>query len=1474
MRPAFYRLAIGSILFVMASQNAQAAEIQFIEDFALAEDRDRALEQLIPGTEDYYYFHCLHLQNLERFDEVETLLGRWIQQHHRTDRVREIQYRQSLLTYNAQPLKSLEFIRQELGIRFDHQREQQDRQSSLPSTLAPQLISRETLRELAFRQHNNLDGFKDAALEWLVAETLNPSQRRHLLERIRRPDIPGLVELVVADLNYKDSRGFGSLPIHGQLLRDQLEACLKLKPTLLNESNFVQTYITKLRADNDTNLQDDLQAYEAYLDRLQAFVDRLDPVHNSLKAHVLYHRLAFDLTQGVHNKKRFMAYLQLPRAVPYVARTFATSVEFQRNTANLAQDFGTVSGLPPVGQDETLVRAYLLHFFESETSYSSYEPLVDVDYLKRLFAEAKIVNGLGDAERWYAMLPPAQYQALRDRVDLDFAPENAQQYGPNESVAIDLYVKNVTNLLVKVYEINAANYFRQYGNDVNTDVNLDGLVANHEQTHAYDDGPLRRVRRRFEFPELNAPGTYVIDFIGNGLSSRVVVRKGKLDFLVATTIAGHEFKVLDEQHEVVSDARIWLAGHEYAAGEDGTIVVPFTNQPGTQPIVLLHGERASLHQFDHLSENYQLHVGFHVDRESLLRHRRATLLVRSSLHLNGVPVSLSELKEVTLTVTSTDHDGTSTSQTVPDFKLFEDREAEHTFHVPARLASLRFEITAKHRAESQSQDVSLQASQELHINEIDRTPQVSDVHLFQASDRYYVECLGKTGEALAARPVRVRLAHRDFNSPIDASLQTNDQGVVDLGPLEDIESIQVSAPGQAERSWTLAAGKGFAHFRSVHAPAQQTIRLPYDVANVDKVTRADVSLLEVCGDTYVNDRFDAITLVPGFLELTGLEAGDYDLLLKQSGTLIRVRVTEGEEIAGQLYGDARTLEVRNARPLQITAVDVHAEKIAIHLANATRFTRVHIFANRYEPAFDPYSMLGRIRDAEPNTRGNRIRRSLYASGRNIGDEYRYILERRYAEKFPGNMLQRPELLLNPWAIRGTETGQQEAQQGSNFAPATEAPPAADARAETRAGGVAFPTDFANLDYLDQASFVLLNVVADDDGVIEIDRQKLGPQQTFHVVAVDPVTTAYQRFSLPESTREFLDLRMTHVLAADKHFTQTKQVAVVPQGQAFTIRDPASSRFATYDSLTGVFQFYATIGSDPRIREFEFILQWHAMDDAAKHAKYSEHACHELNFFLFKKDPQFFATVIRPALANKLDKTFLDEWLLERDLAPYMDAWRYEQLNIVERILLGQRLEGEVTHLRAHITDLFELLPPQGDQWNALFETALLGHSLSGATRAGGAGGFGGGGDLGLVSGARRRLAALSEPAAAVELSDMAADKEVDEAELEQLKRKSSLARGRQRGVTADDGVDFFFAAPARSGRAPQFYQKLDATKEWAENNYYHVLIENQLADLVDVNGFWRDFAHHDPSDGFFSPRWIEATGNLSEMMFALAVLDL
>ena len=231
---------------------------------------------------------------------------------------------------------------------------------------------------------------------------------------------------------------------------------------------------------------------------------------------------------------------------------------------------------------------------------------------------------------------------------------------------------------------------------------------------------------------------------------------------------------------------------------------------------------------------------------------------------------------------------------------------------------------------------------------------------------------------------------------------------------------------------------------------------------------------------------------------------------------ILIQITAGEVRENYVLGSHRQLELRNQRPLQIKNIAVGDTALSIALVNANEFSRVHVFATRYEPAYGVYDYLGRIRDREPWRTVLGSNESFYAAGRKLGDEYRYIIDRKYAAKFPGNMLTRPSLLLNPWAIRGTETGQQTAQEGEAFgavAPsAVEAPAPGEGRRLPGCGNV----QSASLDFLAHSAAVLVNLVPDENGVLSIDRQTLQPYQRVWVVAVDPQNTACRSVSLPES----------------------------------------------------------------------------------------------------------------------------------------------------------------------------------------------------------------------------------------------------------------------------------------------------------------------------------------------------------------------
>src|SRR5262249_367365 len=196
-------------------------------------------------------------------------------------------------------------------------------------------------------------------------------------------------------------------------------------------------------------------------------------------------------------------------------------------------------------------------------------------------------------------------------------------------------------------------------------------------------------------------------------------------------------------------------------------------------------------------------------------------------------------------------------------------------------------------------------------------------------------------------------------------------------------------------------------------------------------------------------------------------------------------------------------------------------------------------------------------------------------------------------------------------------------------------------------------DFANLDFLADASAVIVNLVPDKNGVVTLPRKAIGPDAMIHVVAVDPLNTTERTPTLAEQPAKFLDLRLRAGLNSKSHFTQQKQVSILAPRQPFVLTDVAGSRFEAYDSLPKVYALYATLSHDPKLAEFAFLLNWPKLKPEEKRALYSKYASHELHFFLAKKDPAFFRTVVLPYLASKKDKTFLDRWLLEEDLREFL-----------------------------------------------------------------------------------------------------------------------------------------------------------------------------------------------------------------------------
>lgn len=1453
---------ISALMFAQPWEISQAQEIGFVETFALSGDRDSALKELVPGTDIYYLFHCLHYQNTEQFEQAEKMMRAWKSRHGDSTQLREMQHRQSLLTYPGNAQETIDYLVKNLDVRLNHQKKKTSTKSGLPSQLDSNLIRFDRLSRRAL-QKSDTSRFEDNALRAIANQPLSDAQLRDLLKRLSHPAVPDLPALIAKDLKNKNASGFGSYKVHGMLLREQLDELVNLLPNLRNQEPFISIYLSKLLPNNDVSLQLDRDEFAKYLERLWGFISELEPVHNSLKANVLYQRLKLDRSLGVYDKERFVEYLQLPRQMPYVRNSLLKQIPSNQHVANLQK---RCADLPAVVNDEDLVRDYLHHFLVDADGYAEFTSWVREAYLKERFAEAKITAGLGDAEQWVSWLSPVKYQQLMKRVDIEFAPTNSRNFKLNDPVEIKLTTKNVSNLIVKIFEVNTGNFYRNQFDQISTSINLDGLVPNWQRTFDYQEAGARRIERTFKFDEIDHRGVFVVDFIGNGKSSRMLIRKGKLTHIMEMTAAGHEFLIFDEARNPVKDASLWVAGTQYEPDQEGRFLVPFSNQPKQESVIIERDGFSVSAKFRHESESWKLKAGLYVDRESLRRGGNAEILVRPQLLVNGNPAPIGLLEKPRLIVRSTDLDGIQSTKEFTEISLAEERESIFEIMVPARLKKLDLELRGSIEKISQGKSQALLATQSYSLNGIDLSESLETVHLRKSESGFTLSLLGKSGEFRPSQSMLVKLKHRLFRDRVSVNLQSDEMGQVQLGELVDIESIEVTPNGNTTRSWVLPRSQQ-TQYATLHASSNETVTLPFDGADA-----ADsFALMEVRGSRYVRDLSSKITVGNGLVSITSLPVGDYGLLNLRSGSRQKILVTEGKLNGTFLMGKHRTLEMRADRPLHVTEIGVTKEKVKIQLGGERKFARVHVIANRFLPRFDWFSEMARVRDMEPLSIRDGIQQSSYIEGRTLGEEYQYILERQFQKKFPGNLLTRPSLLLNPWALKSTENERQDISDGDDFGGSPSAPADSAMRAGAGRKQAQGMNDFANLDFLEEGSVVLTNLAADEAGLLEIDRSLLGEKQAIHVIVEDQFQTIYKTVSLTESPLRNLDLRLADALNPTQHFAQQKRYELLRANEDFELTRSASAKFRQYDDLADVHRYFVALTGDAKLIEFGFLVNWPQLSEEEKLRQYKKYACHELHFFLMKKDPAYFESVVRPYLANKFQRTFMDEFLLDNALDSWARPWDFEQLNTVEQILFSRRMNQYRIRLEQLLKDDYEQNPTSRRQFNRLFDFAVANNSMDmdGAIPVNAPSSM-------KRSASRGRVRSKGRSFSAEEKLTESAQQEV--AASDGIRNSLGKVQDKIAGLDSkrETGERFFLSDEVKRDRSRlrQYYQRTQPTQEWVENNYYQVTAKKQTSDLMRINRFWRDYALHSDDEPFLSPYFAESSRNFSEMMFALAVLDL
>ncbi len=1447
-------------------------DLELREALALSEDRRGALSHLLPGSEDHDYYRCLAAQHAQQLDEADQIIAAWPQRHGQTQSYTRLRLRQLLCRAVGQPALVANELRDWFRVQHWHEAVAEEIDPTRPTKLAPGMFDGGKLLREAYNADASLQHVTDEGLHELLDYQLDASRRKSLLQRMHHTPHQHLVRNVVEDLTKRGAPAWGDVAIHEQLTLEQLSAIQRLRPDLDGHHGFICAVVRRMRPHHTVDLELDRAARLAHLVRLWELLKDLPAPINSLKAHVLWHLLDTQRRVGAVDQAHVHAYLSLPRNASYVRHEWLRQADHSA-VAQLGTDYREVTGLPPAGSDEELVRDLIARDLARAERYAEW---LDRTWFDLELAANTLLDGAGDAVRATQVLGPARAAALRDRVELAWTVEVPPWFGATDPVVLDAWVKNVPEVVVKVFRIDPIAYFHHHKKEVNTNLDLDGLAASHEMVIRQPEPPVRRVRRRIELPMCDRAGTYVIDLIGNGMSSRALVTKGRLRHVTRVGAAGHVITILAEDGTPRPDARAYLGEREYKPDEKGAILVPYSTNPGPQKILLVAEDIATVSQVELVRETYHLGMNVLLDREALAPGRTVQAIARLHLMVAGMPASLALLQRPTWSLTVDDRHGVSTTKVMP-LELTDDGAATFEFQVPDEAARVFIQVSASAHVRSEQRDQELSDGKAFVIASIHGTNAIEALYLADTAAGWVVSALGKSGEPRASRPITVALVHRWARWQMNAELATDAQGRVELGPLPGVEWISASLAGTTQQ-W-LAGDVGIGATLYVPSGGSVVVAIPPRRTAAELVRR--MSLVELRGGLPARHAEVQIEELASALVLKGLSPGDYDL--RAPGLHVAITVAApGPVVTGVTVAPGEVLQTPRAAPALATLASTADGGIALTLAHAGPRTRVHVIATQFASALvDPPVLTPAM---TPQRRQDPARGSYYVSGRDIGDEYRYVLERRAQKRYPSLLLDKPSLLLNPWSRRTTTTDVATARGGAAFAasaPATMRSAYGGGGAEARRRqeyGSQDAAAYASYDFLPDAPRVLANLVVDENGALSIPADALGDAVTVTVIVDDPAGVtrrAVQRALQPLVPK---DLRLRIALDKDRHATQKRAIRPLRAGETIAIEDLATAKVHLIDSVERAHSYLLALRDDATLREFSWLAKWPTLTEADRREKYSKHACHELHLFLFYKDRPFFDAVVAPALVHKRTKTFLDHWLLGADLSAYLVPTELARLNAVERALLAQRMPAESAIVRILEDQVGTMAPdPSGEAKliDALLGAAALdGDSEIADAQALAASEFEGSADesTGTHASYDRVIAMSAAPAPAMMAPGAPPPRPAPPA-VGRAVAKKAARRERAADMEMDLDDDLGGDMAKREQAAPAHYRTVDKTQEWAEHNWWRRTPQQSGPEMITTNKLWRDVAMH-RGGGFLSPWLGLATTSFAEAMCALALIDL
>ena len=1074
------------------------------------------------------------------------------------------------------------------------------------------------------------------------------------------------------------------------------------------------------------NSSNNLLEKREILKKIYDFLGENESNLSILKSDILLQILENGISLNLYDLVLFQEYLKSP---VYVNTSQYNQKKEQINRIN-NQTRWKVSNINYQNQTEEskIIKKYLSYFFKEEKK--SIEEFIDFfqkNFLQNLFYESVILRGDEEniqSEEIIRVLGVDQYEKIINTTYLTICEHNKTNFQVNEIVSIEIDIKHIQTLFIKIFEINTENYYYNKKSTLNSNISLEGLIATYEEAYSFNEKPQKMFRRNFEFDKIpNKRGIYIIEFIGNGVSSRALIKKGGLSLISRQTKYGKMLFILDENSQICKSpvTGAWVKNSFYQADhQNGSILIPYMKSDSTEQVIIVSENFAELTQLQLTDENYSLSGSFYINHESVILGNTAKVLFRPYLFINNRITDLKMIKnpKISAVMTKMEND-----QEIPITNVFDkivinnNREVEFELNIPPRLMKINLSFDCEVKNNSKDKLDKLTISKSFDMSTQNEDNDLIKMFLRKVDNEYILCVLGKNGEPKMNLLLTVSITHKVLRKIDEIFLQTNNEGEVYLGQLFNVNNINVKAnyiDRNIVQNWIINDKSQFKYPKQIDVVEGDKIVLPY-YHNTFEISHGSFLYLTNYNNLVKNCLESVKTIKLGDddkhnLEISPPHSGNYILFLKSLDLAININVHKGKIWETRNYIILKDQIIENSENRH----PIHFESLHLEEEGSDNFTlklkvnknsinpRVHLMAYQFLTNNNPNELFNSIVDNLNNqtitsTHPFQKWRNIYISNKQLHEEIQYVLDRKHLERYMGNSLEKPSLLLKRQFVRDTVTDIQNTKEGTDY---DNIDPSSSEKAfmlcdrkNKKMGDFKKELDdslssFHN--FLEFCPLIINNLIPDKEGNLTIPRLILSKYSHLQIIAVDESSVCDETISLKNNKIQKKNLSLNQPLDSTKFFSEIRTTELLLNGSQFDINDITSTSFKLIDSLENVVNYQTMINTslESEWSKFNFLLKFGEMTEVERLKVFSKNICHEINIFLYFKYPLLFAHYVKPVIKYKFEKTFIDFFLLgdDQNIMKYCSPPKLSLLNTFEKCLLIYSIRKENPQLAQNISN--------------------------------------------------------------------------------------------------------------------------------------------------------------------------------------------